>query len=496
MSFDIIDYQELASSRYTDLFKDDAIFDATVKSLISPLQSYQIFLKDFHDNFLSIDNSFGQQLDIIGGLVGQPRVLLNFLTDPYFGFLGAANAEVFGTEANAGVGGYWRSILNPKSGTAKTLDDETYRKLIKARIIKNRSNGSVNDFLLVMNILSGNTLTRVDVSSNSGTGLVTLVYPVDPLANYYLGKIRERESLIPVPLGVRLNASVVYPDGIDVIREAWDYKWYPKPVADSLGDSGKAVNIDLTGWTIGQEKIEVPFVSGTPNFPIEADYLGTLYPTTMWYRYNFEPIRSRYMIVDFSSLFPIDLWFNGAVIGSSSGGTGSIVVDPSQLLLNSHNVVSARTTGGTIDVAEAYAYSAPLNLPDTSVTLPPPYPLNEYIANTKVDSLTLGTAWAHNVVNHAVIGSSGSDAVYSPADNVTGVDSEGRPFIYQIMARSALGGTTYFLLVDRYLQAPEDGTPNVVTLNISFVDTPPYTTLSTTSGDDIVTTDGSFITIV
>lgn len=209
MSFDIVDYQEMATSRYTDLFKGDVVFDAIVKSIIAPLQSYQIFLKDFHDNFLSIDNSFGQQLDIIGGLVGQPRVLLNFLTDPYFGFKGAANAESFGTEADSGVGGYWRSILNPNSGSAKTLDDITYRKLIKARIIKNRSKGSVNDFLLVMNILTGNTLTRVDVATISGTALVTLVEPVDPLVGYYISKAKESVGLIPVPLGVKLVLQTV-----------------------------------------------------------------------------------------------------------------------------------------------------------------------------------------------------------------------------------------------------------------------------------------------
>lgn len=209
MSFDIVDYQEMATSRYTDLFKGDVVFDAMVKSIITPLQSYQIFLKDFHDNFLSIDNSFGQQLDIIGGLVGQPRVLLNFLTDPYFGFKGAANVKSFGIGANSGVGGYWRSILNPNSGSANTLDDVTYRKLLKARIIKNNSKGSINDFLLVMNILTGNTLTRVDVAPISGTALVTVVEPVDPLVGYYLGKVRESGGIIPLPLGVKLVLQTV-----------------------------------------------------------------------------------------------------------------------------------------------------------------------------------------------------------------------------------------------------------------------------------------------
>ena len=209
MSFDIVDYQELATSRYTDLFKDDVVFDAIIKSIISPLQSYQIFLKDFHDNFLSIDNSFGQQLDIIGGLVGQPRVLINFLTEPYFGFEGATNAESFGTESDPDVGGYWRSILNPNAGTSKTLDDGTYRKLLKARIIKNKSKGTINDFLLVMNILTGNTLTRVEASETSGTALLTLVAPVDTLATYFINKVRDADSIIPIPLGVKLFVRIV-----------------------------------------------------------------------------------------------------------------------------------------------------------------------------------------------------------------------------------------------------------------------------------------------
>lgn len=201
MPFDIVDYQELATSRYTDLFKNDVVFDAIIKSIISPLQSYQIFLKDFHDSFLSIDNSFGKQLDIIGGLVGQTRILLN---QSYFGFKGATNAQSFGTTTNLSVGGHWRSLLNPNNDPTETLNDETYRKTLKARIIKNRSKGSVNDFLAVMNILTGDSLTTVTTSTVSGTALVKLTEPVNSLTSYYLSKIKDADGLIPVPLGIKL----------------------------------------------------------------------------------------------------------------------------------------------------------------------------------------------------------------------------------------------------------------------------------------------------
>ena len=209
MVFEIVDYQTQADTYYTGVFKDDLVFDAIIKSLVAPLQDYQVFLNEYNNTYLDIDSSIGAQLDIIGGIVGQPRQLINYFSDPYFGFVGAAGAQSFGTTSDGTVGGVWRSITKPLHGTVRTLDDDTYKRLLKARIIKNKSRGTVNDFLAVINILAGNTLSRVDVGTYSGTAIVTLVSPVDPLVGYFLNRVSLEDSIIPKPLGVKLFEAVV-----------------------------------------------------------------------------------------------------------------------------------------------------------------------------------------------------------------------------------------------------------------------------------------------
>lgn len=214
MIFEVVDYQEESTPRYTDLFKNDPVFDAIIKTIVPVVQEYQGFYGEYYASFLNIDNSVGKQLDMIGSIVGQPRLLLNFITDPYFGFQGAPNAQSFGTELDSEVGGYWRSITNPQAGTNLQLDDEIYRKLIKARIIKNNSRGTVTDFLSVMNILTDNVLTSVtDVSTAtiSATASVVMVEPVNPLATYFLGRLRLSDNLIPIPLGVKLTLTTAAP---------------------------------------------------------------------------------------------------------------------------------------------------------------------------------------------------------------------------------------------------------------------------------------------
>ena len=88
------------------------------------------------------------------------------------------------------------------------LTDEEYRRVLKARIVKNSSDNNRNSFIEVLNILSNNN-NSVITESYDNTAITVNVEDVDGLVSYYLSKYKSDRNLIPVPLGRRLNVTYV-----------------------------------------------------------------------------------------------------------------------------------------------------------------------------------------------------------------------------------------------------------------------------------------------
>lgn len=196
------DYKTIAHSRLTDRHRSDEAFLALLDTLIEIKQDRQQQYIKIAENFLDIDKSTGKNLDAIGKLIGEERTLVNFIDRSYFGFLGARLADAYDF-------GYWYSLYKNKYGTLRTLTDEEYRRVLKARVIKNSSDNGRNSFLEVLNILSNNEFTIVTEYTNN-TAISVEVEDYDGLVSYYLSKYKNDRNLIPVPLGRRLN--VTYKD--------------------------------------------------------------------------------------------------------------------------------------------------------------------------------------------------------------------------------------------------------------------------------------------
>lgn len=120
-----------------------------------------------------IDSAEGAQLDIIGDIVGQPRTLVNADLFPFFGFVGNVAANSFGTVFKETVGGYWYS-LGQKIGGDVTLSDDMYRLIIKAKIIKNNSRGTNEDYIRFGNFVLGAQVS-FDVDSGGNAGALVLI---------------------------------------------------------------------------------------------------------------------------------------------------------------------------------------------------------------------------------------------------------------------------------------------------------------------------------
>lgn len=191
------DYKTIARSRLTDRHRSDESFLAILDTLIELKEERQREYLSLADTFLDIDKSTGKNLDVIGRLIGEERTLVNFIDRSYFGFLGARLSEAYDV-------GYWYSLYRNKYGTLRTLTDEEYRRVLKARVVKNSSDNSRESFLEILNILSNNNFSVITESLDNSAILVE-IEDYDGLVSYYLSKYKSDRNLIPVPMGRRIT---------------------------------------------------------------------------------------------------------------------------------------------------------------------------------------------------------------------------------------------------------------------------------------------------
>jgi hypothetical protein len=155
------------------------------------------------DNILNLEIAEKYHLDFIGQLVGQDRFLVNFNQEKYFGFLGSYQSETLGTLSDASVGGYWNSVDNFISSSARRLNDEEYKRIIKARIIYNNSNCLMNDLVNVVNLITNRTDNRISlvkhgqlaIKSNDESGLLT----------YFFDRLELEDNILPITYGVSVS---------------------------------------------------------------------------------------------------------------------------------------------------------------------------------------------------------------------------------------------------------------------------------------------------
>lgn len=148
----VFDFLESVRNRTTEQFKEKEVWDSYLQLMTAEIEQVQ-------ENIVKmlrardIDVAVGVQLDIIGRIVGIPRLLASFELYEYFGFEGAIAAETFGSLSNED-GGFFRS-LNSAVGGDYVLSDDAYRFFIKAQIVKNRTNSTPDELLDFMSFLFG-----------------------------------------------------------------------------------------------------------------------------------------------------------------------------------------------------------------------------------------------------------------------------------------------------------------------------------------------------
>lgn len=204
--FSVEDYLTVAKSRLTTQFEDKPVINKYLELLISGCAELQQIFKELKQE-RSLDTAVGAQLDILGNIVGQERILVNVDIFEFFGFLGVPNAGAFGSLDNTSVGAVFWDLNTPRYGNIR-LTDDMYRIFIKAKIAKNITSATPEEVMRFANFIFGAPSSTIQYEGTAAYTLMigkelsslelSLLTYVDTSSNY-------NSYLIPKPTGVRVN---------------------------------------------------------------------------------------------------------------------------------------------------------------------------------------------------------------------------------------------------------------------------------------------------
>ena len=124
----VVDQKSLMISRLLSQFTDKKILEGIISALGESLNGMETTLNDLEFKRW-LDKAEGAQLDGLGQIVGQSRIIPKAILLPFFGFANQPSSRGFGLAR-------FRNRFE-SSTTTSTLSDEPYRMLIAAKIIKN-----------------------------------------------------------------------------------------------------------------------------------------------------------------------------------------------------------------------------------------------------------------------------------------------------------------------------------------------------------------------
>lgn len=199
----IQDSEELLTTQ----FEDKDVFNRYLRLLKLECQELIGVFQDLIQK-RDIDSAQGVNLDNIGDIVGQPRILASVDLYPFFGFIGDLVANSFGTFYNPSIGGYWYSF-GGKIGGDVSLSDSQYRQIIKAKIIKNNARGLKEDYIEFGRFVLGTSISFQYPQASPANEVVIVGKRLSmfekSLMTYVFAGLDYDFTYTPKPLGVGLD---------------------------------------------------------------------------------------------------------------------------------------------------------------------------------------------------------------------------------------------------------------------------------------------------
>lgn len=256
---DVIDHSALAETRIATQYKASEKFRAYIRALMAQSQELEGVFTAIAES-RDIDLATGDQLDIIGEIVGVSRLVNGVIVVPFFGFEGVLLAQPFGEEGNLWVGGRFYEEGEETTGTSVLADPE-YRLLIRAKIVRNHSKGTCEDIM--------NALTYLFDGAPSGIvddigGMAIDIGIGRPLTNIEYALITELD-ILPRPAGVRINRIINYASGAVFGFEG-------QPGVLGFGEEGDPSVGGIFAEDVTDGLPEYPEI--TPVVPVEPDFTG------------------------------------------------------------------------------------------------------------------------------------------------------------------------------------------------------------------------------
>lgn len=189
-------------------YQNSENFRRFLKAFTDELQETEYVLQDLLNKRL-LDNAVGDQLTIIGDIVGQQRFQILTGTDGYFGFTDLFWLGYIGFHDIDG--GEWL----PTDGSEYTdLTDDQYRRFIRAKIFKNQSKFSLPE----MELLAQYAMEDPGAFASEPTPLLTDVCFTRELDGWEIALLSTtftsstNKKIIPAPMGTRIMFCY-YPSG-------------------------------------------------------------------------------------------------------------------------------------------------------------------------------------------------------------------------------------------------------------------------------------------
>ena len=199
----IMDHVARARSRIINEYRDKPRMERWLtitpeianKHLESPLN--QIYAS------YDVDTVTGERLDIIGRIVGMPRPILRGAAYDVFGYAGNDTYTNYNISPYIGDGAMVDAPLN----------NDLYRKLIKAKIARNISDGTADSIIQLVEMIIDVKVTAL-IDNGDKSFDIGIASELDNTTEYLLNNF----DIIPCPQGARLNSIFVLPTNIGEIE--------------------------------------------------------------------------------------------------------------------------------------------------------------------------------------------------------------------------------------------------------------------------------------
>ncbi|NMX42961.1 DUF2612 domain-containing protein [Pseudomonas sp. WS 5407] len=152
-----------------------------------------------------VDTVTGEQLDIIGRIVGVARPILRGAAYDVFGYAGNDAYTNFNIAPYIGDGTMVDAPLN----------NDLYRKLIKAKIARNVSDGTIDSIIQLVEMIIGIEVTAL-VDNGDMSFDIGIASALDNTTTYLI----ENFDLIPRPQGTRIGEIFILPVNISDVESS------------------------------------------------------------------------------------------------------------------------------------------------------------------------------------------------------------------------------------------------------------------------------------